>query len=320
MASLAAAIGSIRENVRLAVLSALGIAVAAMAIVLLVSIGTGVEKDMTKQIDELGVGLLIVVPGKVGMQTFNPNLAGKSYLSDQAEAAVRQVEGVVRTAKFTFAGGGIRSGASEAYPIIIATTPSWFQMQNADLVEGRFFEGASALEPVCVLGSVASADLFGEESAVGKTVTINGSDYRVTGVVKTQSADNSPFSMFGFSNVAYIPIDYLRAKEPDSQIDRIIVQVANNREPKGLVQEVSGALGRYLTDQQFSVLTQEDLLKLVYQIVGILSAVVAGYRAAGWRARDHGSDALERGWPDRRDRRAEGCRREEEPGVRAVPP
>lgn len=265
---------NIRENLRASALSALGVAVASIAIVLLVSIGLGVQKDLTDQIDELGVGLLIVVPGKIDFGTFNPNLAGKSFLSEAAANEAAKVKGVSRVTKFSFAGGGIKAGKNEAYPIIIATTPHWFTMHSAKIKSGRPF--ATGDGPVCVLGSVAEEDLFGKQSALGKQVEVNGQKYKVVGVIESPKGQNSPFSMFSFANVAYIPLDQLRATQPDLQIDRIIIQASPEREPKALVADVQTALGKHLTDQQFSVLTQEDLLKLAFDVVGILGTLVIG--------------------------------------------
>ena len=91
---------SLLENARSTFLSTVGVAVGSIAILLLISIGLGVQKDITGQIDDLGADLLIVVPGKVDLGSFNPNLGGKSFLSQQNADDLNQLEGIAAVAQF----------------------------------------------------------------------------------------------------------------------------------------------------------------------------------------------------------------------------
>lgn len=270
------AIQSLLENARSSLLSTIGVAVAAVAILLLVSIGLGVQKDITSQIDGLGADLLIVVPGRIDLGSFNPNLGGKSFLSPECAADIAKLNGVKHVAQLSFAGGGIQSDKLEAYPIIIASSPEWLNMQPGQLKEGRFFTNQEAMERVCVIGSIAANQLFRNSSAVGKSVTVNGEAYTVSGVIQDQNSESSPFSAFSLVNVVYIPLPYVKSHEQSVQIDRIMVQIDNSVNPKQLLPKIKSVLGERLQDSQFSVLTQEDLLKLVFDVIGILGTLVVG--------------------------------------------
>lgn len=254
----------------------MGVTVASVAIILLVSIGIGVEKDIGGQVESLGVNLLIVVPGHVEFGTFNPNLAGKSYLDERTARAVSTVAGVERVAPLSFAGGSVAHNGREAYPFILATTPDWKDVHHAQMVAGRFFDGTEQLRPVCVLGDSAKDELFGKADAVGQTVKIGSRDYTVIGVTRENSSGSDMFASLSLANVAYIPLAYLRQQEDDVQIDRLFVQVSNHREPKSLVRAVSDRIATTLDRSQFSVLTQEDLLGLVFQILSVLRTLVVG--------------------------------------------
>lgn len=274
--NLAAALRSLSENWQRASLSAVGIMVAAIAILLLISIGKGVQQDITSQVEEIGASVLIVVPGRVEFGNFNPNLGGKSYLSDQNVEDINQVAGVVRVAKWSFAGGGIRHGDRESYPFMIASTPEWFQMHKLKLKSGKLYTSAESKKPVCVLGSIAAAQLFPNSDPIGKEVEINGENYSVVGVTEDKKADQSLFSMQSLANVAYFPLDALRTNTENVQIDRLLIQVSPEAEPKALVQQVETALAKRLDRQQYSVLTQEDLLGLIFKVMGILTTLVIG--------------------------------------------
>jgi putative ABC transport system permease protein len=254
----------------------IGVAVAATAILLLVSIGLGVQKDITGQIDSLGADLLIIVPGKVDLGSFNPNIGGKSFLTQQNAQDIQQLKGIKAVSEFSFAGGGIQANNLDAYPIIIGTTPEWFQMHENKLREGQYFTAKDDKQKVCVLGSIAADQIFPNKSAVGQKVKINGDFYKVTGVIKDENAESSPFSAFSLVNVVYIPISTIRSKEQNVQTDRILVQIDNTVNPKILVPQINQTLDQTLEESQFSVLTQQDLLKLVFDVIGILGTLVIG--------------------------------------------
>lgn len=269
------AIRSIAESWQRAVLSAIGVMVGSIAIILLVSIGIGVQSEIRGEVEELGANTLIVMPGRFEMGTMNPNLSGQSYLSEEDRRAVSNVEGVLNTAVFAFVGGGITAGDREAYPLLTASDAEWFQMHSAKLKEGRYFEPGSA-EYECVLGGVAAAQLFPDSPALGQRVKINDLEYTVVGIMESGDSEQSLFSMQGFQNVAYIPYLTFALNNPSVQIDRIMIQSDPTTNPEVLVAELERVLGERLQRSQFSVLTQEDLLGLIYQVMGILGTLVTG--------------------------------------------
>lgn len=249
--------------------------VGSIAIILLVSIGIGVQSDITTEVEELGANTLIVMPGRFEIGTMNPNISGQSYLSEADRDRVAQVDGVVRTALFSFVGGGISADGREAFPLLTAADAEWFQMHSANLKEGRFYEpNTDALE--CVLGSVAASQLFPDEPALGQRVVINDQEFQIVGILESGNGEQSLFSMQGFQNVAYIPFRAFVKSNPNAQIDRIMIQGDPLADPDVLVPELERVLGERLQRSQYSVLTQEDLLGLIYQVMGILATLVTG--------------------------------------------
>jgi putative ABC transport system permease protein len=273
-----AGIRSLAESPSRTALSALGIAVGAMAIVLLVGIARGVQDDISGHVEELGVNLLIVVPGRIengGM--FSPNLAGVSHLAEPDVQTVREVPGVRTASPMMFVGGGIRHADRESpMTFILAANSDWFRIRPVKLAEGRTFSPEEEREPVVVIGSLAKESLFGEASALDQTVSINGQEYRVVGVTQDAKSEESLFAAGSFENVATVPYGYARESVPFPQVHRIMIQTAPDVEPKALVEGVEAALARRLNRELYSVLTQEDLLGLVYKITGILTWLLTG--------------------------------------------
>lgn len=283
--NLAAALQSLWEHRQRTLLSALGVTVATVAIVLLMSIGLGVQKDVRSQVEDLGANVVVVVPGRVElMGGFNPNLAGQSWFEESDRDAIRAVSGVRNVAILSFVGGGITAEGQEAYPFLIATTPEWFVMRPVDLAEGRLLREGDT--DAVVLGSVAKELLFGETPAAGRKVQVNGKPYTVVGVTREKEQSQSLFSMQSLANVAYLPYAGFKQTSPDAQIDRFMIQTDPEAEPEALVARLEATLGERLSRQQFSVLTQEDLLGVIYKLFAILSTLVVGLTSialfVGW--------------------------------------
>lgn len=271
------AILALRENWRSAVLSALGVTIASIAIILLVSIGLGVQKDISGQVDELGVNVLVVVPGKwTSSMGFNPNIGGQSHLQAEDAERLAKVPGVSKTAILTFAGGGLKTGEQEAFPMMIGCSPAWFDIHGAKLKEGRYLQNSDGAADVMVLGAFAKTTLYGEKSALGKTIQFNAKEYRIVGVLEDRGTSQSPFAMGSFQNVAYVPIANISLNNPQMQINRVMVQSRTDADPKLLVPALDAAMAKHHSDQEYTVLTQEDLLGLVFRVMGILGTLVVG--------------------------------------------
>ena len=270
------ALQSLREQKVRALLSALGITVGSSAIILLVSIATGVQSDVKSQVQDLGMNVLVVVPGRIEEGTFNPNFGGMSYLKDIDAERCSKVAGVVRAEPFTFVGGGIRNGKRVASPLLAAAHSGWFAMRPVRMQEGRVLTPADEHSDVVVLGSIAKKQLFGSESAVGKSVDVNQRTYRVIGVTEDKQKEQSLLSFGSLQNLVYLPYRRLKQVQPDLQTDRIMIQILPEAEPKALIKHLDKVFEQRLDRQQFQVLTQEDLLGLIYKLMGILTWLLTG--------------------------------------------
>lgn len=271
-----AAIASLREHWQRVILTSTGIMVGATAIILLISIAKGVQKDVASQVEEIGVNVLIVIPGRIEDGTFNPNLGGGSFLKEEDAVRLREVPGVVKTTPWTFVGGGVRNGKKTSSSVIVATTENWFKMRPTQMEAGRTFLPEDDVKDVCILGAVSRKSLFADAPAVGKDITVNTRSYRVIGVTQDKKSETSLFSMGGFENFVYIPFHGQKLHQPDMQTARIMVQVDPHFEPKKLIKAMDSVLGQRLDHQQYQVLTQEDLLGLVFKLTGILTWLLTG--------------------------------------------
>ena len=270
------ALVNIRLSWKRALLTSSGVMAATTATVLLASIAIGVRKDFTDQVEDLGVNTIIVIPSKIGNGFPNINLGGASYLSDKNADDLRSIKGVQRVASWTFVGGGAHFKDRQASSFLVATTPEWFQIKKFELAEGRLLGPSDDLKNVCVIGSIAKESLFPNESGLGKQIQINGRQYQVVGITHDQVQESSIMSFGSFQNLIYIPYRGLKIAEPTSQTDRLITQLDPSIEPTTILDKMRTILRSRLDEDQFDLLTQKDLLKVVYRFTDILQWLLIG--------------------------------------------
>ena len=260
-------------------LTMLGVIVGVASVLLLISIVQGVKAEVTRQIEQFGVNLLFVVPGRItSAQPFNPmSILGLSTLTRDDVEAVERVPGVKRAVPIMFIAGGARNGERwAATAIVLATESAWQQVRNTPLAEGRFFTLQEETERLCVLAHGVKQDLFGNAPAVGKSVVVNRVPFRVVGVLRSDES-SSVFGDMGWNYLIFLPLTAAQKAMRSEQIHRIVVQAEPGVEPENLIGGVRKAVREsHLGNEDFSVLTQKDLLQLIYTVLNLLQIALAG--------------------------------------------
>jgi putative ABC transport system permease protein len=159
------------------------------------------------------------------------------------------------------------------------TSPSYMEVYgNANLQAGRFFTDAENGEraKVVVFGEDAAKALFPSvQDAIGKTVSLDGSDFRVIGVFET------PQGGFGFDSEdkrAIVPYNTLHEMYPQA-LDNGYRFVAYPGQLDEAVDEARGVLRRerkvpYNAPDSFSITTQAQQEEQFNQIIGGVALVL----------------------------------------------
>lgn len=275
--SVRAAFDSIREHSSRSVLSGVGIMVGSLAVMLLISIAQGVRDDVRKQVDELGANLIIVLPGKVDTQGFlgSGNLGISPFTMKDVDG-LRGARGIRHVCRWTFVGGTVAANGKSPISFSLGTDPIWFQIRPHTFLEGHAFSGPNARE--VVIGPIPKREMFGDQPAVGKTLKVNGVDFTIVGVTN-ESASTTLFGRNPFENVCYIPFDAVRntIARGRFQIDRIILQADSSIKPESLVAGIKASVLKTQNgNETFTVLTQEDLRRVIYKVLNLLTYLVVG--------------------------------------------
>ena len=177
------------RNAFRSLLTTLGIIIGVSAVITSMAIGNGARAAVQAQLARLGSNLIIVVPGSVITGGVNLGSGARTSLKMQdAIALAREVPGVAGVAPQSQDNAQVQSGGNNWATTILGTSPSWMQVQNWTIAQGRFFsddETRSAATDA-VLGSTVAANLFPAGDALGKTVIIKNAPFTVIGVLQAK--------------------------------------------------------------------------------------------------------------------------------------
>jgi len=267
------------------ILTTLGIIIGVLTISLLLSIAQGVRKGITTQIEDLGSNLVAVVPGKIsGSSGFNPASSfGVSTLTEDDFNTIKTnlkeiknlsmgmlVTGTVKLEEKISSSSSIFAGTAEIINVL-----------NGEVAVGRFFnqEDLERNEKVVVLGSETKEKLFGVSQAVGEEIELRGTKFKVIGVLKQKQTAPS-FLGATFDDLVMMPITTGWEITKLKQIFRIMMQANTSSEVKNVKDKVNTLLlANHKGEEDFTVLTQDDILGIVGSILNILTAMISAIAA-----------------------------------------
>ncbi|MDX6227086.1 MAG: putative transport system permease protein [Frankiales bacterium] len=268
------ALGALRANRMRSVLTMLGVVIGVAAVVALVSIGTGAKNQVESEVQGLGSNLVIFVPGK--FQFGSAPTLSRLRLTDVAAVsqAVSPPGGVAVDLQ---SGENVRAGHNTAFATVSGTNEAVPTVFNEPIARGVYFRAADVQtrRRVAVLGSATAARLFPGIDAVGQRVTVAGVRFRVIGVFAARG------SAFGVSqdDVVHIPITEAQRIFDTQRVDAIAVKASSSKQIPALEKQVLAVLGQRHTDQQFSAITQDQILGTIGKILGLLTGVLAAIAA-----------------------------------------
>ncbi|NAZ80527.1 FtsX-like permease family protein [Kineococcus sp. R8] len=268
------AFDALRGNRLRSLLTMLGIIIGIAAVIVVVSIGAGAREQIESQVEGLGSNLVLVVPGQ--LDTANPGqgaaAASPMQLSDAAVlGAVVGDDGAV-TARVSSA-AQVRAGSREGYVTVQGSDQNLPYVFTRPVDQGEFFTqgDVETRQRVAVLGSATSANLFAGADPVGRQITLAGTRFRVVGVLAEQGES------FGVSqdNEVHIPITTAQRLFGIDRVDAFAVKAPSAADVPALSRGLRQALREEYPDQEFSAVTQTQILGVIGDILGLLTAVLA---------------------------------------------
>ena len=267
------AIKSLMLSKMRALLTRLGIIIGVAAVIIITSLGNGMQNYMNAQFEQLGSNLIQVMVygrGEESTRDVSPDdmyaLVEKypQYLSGvspyvTASANVRQgTEDFERTSVY---------GVSEAF----YRDDTQKTMQGSTLEEGRFLRyiDVERQQNVCVIGSYIAENAF-QGDPLDQEISIGGVPYKVVGVL-AESGDSSEGSG---DDVIYIP--YARAQRMGGGFGDMYLMTSTDRDTaataKGIIE--NRLLDIYESSDAYMVMTSAEMMDAMDSMLNTLMMIL----------------------------------------------
>ncbi len=268
-------------------LTLLGMIFGVGAVISMLSIGAGAEREALRMIDSLGLRNVIVeaIP--------QPEERLRELREDSLGLSVRDLEIALQTLPQVVRHTAIKevnvhsifsdSGRSEAQ--VLGVTPNHFAMSDLSLANGSFFdeEDQARYAQYCVIGARVARDLFGTAAPTGSRIKVNHVWLTVIGVLAVRDLGEDQFQGVELSrpeNKIYIPLQTalkrFRFKDMDDEIDAFHLEV----DQQSSILSVATTLDRLLETRHqgisdYRLIVPEALLRQHQKTQAIFDIVMA---------------------------------------------
>jgi len=213
-----------------AALTLFGLVWGTASVTLLLAFGEGLQERMIKNIRGLGENIVICWPSQTSKVWEGLPRNRKVTIKDDDIAALRrEIPGLTAiSGEYSTDTKNFKVGHKVLVPGITGANPVFAAMRNLiPQTGGRYVNDVDMDERrrVVFLGDGLKHDLFGDEEAVGKYVTVNGVPFLVVGVMQKKEKDSSYQGRD--TDRASIPATTFRAMYGQQNYGNFVFQVAD---------------------------------------------------------------------------------------------
>ena len=215
-------------------LTALGIIFGVAAVITMLAIGKGAEKEILAQLELVGVNNIVITPipdkaeengseddeegGALEIRRFSKGLDLLDVTSIQNTiSTVKQLSPEIILETYM-----IKKGR-QSHVKLIGITNTFFETSNIHIGKGRNFSKIQLTNalPVCIIGGKVEKKLFTGESALGKRIKVKDVWLKVIGVIEEKLISETAQENLGIRDLnqdVYIPIKTFLVRYKDRKI------------------------------------------------------------------------------------------------------
>ena len=254
-------------------LTLLGIGVGIAAVILLTSIGEGLHRFVLAEFSQFGTNVLSINPGRQGARGGPPGLpsTARELTLDDADALARLPN--VRHVTASVSGNAeVRAQGRVRRTMVLGVGPQMQEVYTMRARVGQFLpaDDAATARAFVVLGAKLKRELFGNANALGERVQIGDERFRVIGIME----EKGQFLGIDLDDAAYIPV----ARGMSLFRRDGVMEIALTYEEALPAARVAESVRRLMTarhgQEDFTIITQEDMLATLSNILDILTAAV----------------------------------------------
>jgi putative ABC transport system permease protein len=271
-------LGSAKSHRLRSGLTALGIGIGVTAVVLLTSIGEGLQQYVLSEFSQFGTNIIMINPGRP--ETFgrgNLPLAAIKPLTLEDAQALERVPYVSHVAGVVQGNAEIEGNGRSRRTLVTGTSPSMPQVWSFNVALGEFLppDDQRAPRALVVLGSKVRDELFGAANPLGEKVRVGGRRFRVVGVMESKG------TVLGFDmdDAIYIPV--VRGLEMFNREGLVEIDVLYDESIPAT--EIEAGIRRLLIARHgkddFTLTAQEQMIDVLGSVLDVVTFAIAGLGA-----------------------------------------
>ncbi len=272
--SLAFAARAVRAQRQRSLLTALGIAVGIAAVVLLLSLGTGLRGFVLGEFTQFGTNLLQVAPGKSQTHGVSGAMLNtvRPLTVDDADA-LRALPQVAAIVPVVMGNAAVEAAGRSRRTTVYGVGPDMPTVWRFPVGAGQFLpnEASGTARAFVVLGAKMTTELFGSGRALGEVVRIGGNRFRVVGTMLPKGQ----FLGIDLDDAVYVPAARgleLFDREGLMEVDVLFA-------PGATTEAVVAACQRTLLArhglEDFTITPQQQMLDVLGSVLSVLTTGIA---------------------------------------------
>jgi putative ABC transport system permease protein len=255
-------------------LTLLGIAVGIAAVILLTSIGEGVHRFVLAEFTQFGTNVIGISPGKVktGGQPLSGIPSTAKLLTVEDAESLKQLPHVTGSTPTVWGNSEVEGNGRVRRTTVYGVDADFTRVFSSTVRIGSFLphQSAGSSRAFVVLGAKLRNELFGATNPLGARVRIGGLHFRVIGVM----APKGQFLGIDLDDTAFIPAERALELYNREGLMEIHVIYAEGASSATVAAAIKDRLKLRHGHEDFTITTQEDMLKTLSNILNILTMAV----------------------------------------------
>jgi len=266
---------SISSNKIRSFLTVLGIIIGVMAVVIMMSVGDAVQKQITGQFAALGTNTIMIRAGAITQGGVRQGIS--QNLTIQGAEALGRLPDVEYITPLRMIGATVISGNRNWSTQLVGVHPSYQIIQNIEMEHGTFFDQSAVRNASThiVVGPTVAKELEMGEDPVGQIVRINGVPLVVIGVTREQGGAG----MMNSDDMVFVPLTTMQrritsSRFPDS-VPQVVLRLRDGADNALVVEQITQLLRerhRLKEDQRddFTITDMKQIMETMNTVTGFL--------------------------------------------------
>lgn len=254
-------------------LTTLGVAIGIAAVVLLTSIGEGLQRYILAEFSQFGTNIIGIHPGKISTAGFaGAMISSVRPLTLEDAQALTRIPQIIAAVPVIQGNALIEGNERQRRTAIYGVGPDVPAVWRFKTAIGQFLpdDDPRSARSFAVLGSKVREELFGKQTPLGEVIRVGGYRFRVTGVMEAKG------QLLGFDldDAVYIPaIKSMEMFNRDSLMEIDVLYKANADATQVSNRIAELLLARHGTED-FTIITQEQMLEVLTSVLDAITFAV----------------------------------------------